>query len=100
MATATPIPSFLGTRRGKLTLALLCAIAFLDLVDARSSTSRFRRSAATCASLGAPSGHVELVDRRQVLVCEVLVRGLEGLENRMQQWHRGSGACLNLAHEL
>jgi EmrB/QacA subfamily drug resistance transporter len=27
-------PSFLGTRRGKLTLALLCAIAFLDFVDA------------------------------------------------------------------
>jgi EmrB/QacA subfamily drug resistance transporter len=34
MATAIPIPSFLGTRRGKLTLALLCAIAFLDFVDA------------------------------------------------------------------
>jgi MFS family permease len=35
MATATTaIPSFLGTRRGKLTLALLCAIAFLDFVDA------------------------------------------------------------------
>ncbi|HEX7162088.1 MAG TPA: DHA2 family efflux MFS transporter permease subunit [Trebonia sp.] len=27
-------PSFLATRRGKLTLALLCAIAFLDFVDA------------------------------------------------------------------
>jgi EmrB/QacA subfamily drug resistance transporter len=27
-------PSFLGTRRGKLTLALLAAIAFLDFVDA------------------------------------------------------------------
>src|SRR5437667_4376011 len=26
--------SFLATRRGKLTLALLCAIAFLDFVDA------------------------------------------------------------------
>ena len=25
--------SFLATRRGKLTLALLCAIAFLDFVD-------------------------------------------------------------------
>jgi len=34
MATATPIPSVLGTRRGKLTLVLLCAIAFLDFVDA------------------------------------------------------------------
>jgi EmrB/QacA subfamily drug resistance transporter len=30
----TPQPSFLATRRGKLTLALLTAIAFLDFVDA------------------------------------------------------------------
>ena len=30
----TPEPSFLATRRGKLILALLCAIAFLDFVDA------------------------------------------------------------------
>src|SRR4051794_7248406 len=34
MATMTELPSFLSTRRGKLTLALLCAIAFLDFVDA------------------------------------------------------------------
>src|SRR5881398_3179143 len=30
----TPQPSFLSTRRGKLTLALLAAVAFLDFVDA------------------------------------------------------------------
>src|SRR5437016_4967849 len=34
MASATPQPSFLATRRGKLTLALLAAVAFLDFVDA------------------------------------------------------------------
>src|SRR3954451_10067991 len=34
MATAAPQPSFLATRRGKLTLALLAAVAFLDFVDA------------------------------------------------------------------
>ena len=34
MSTVTPQPSFLGTRRGKLTLALLAAIAFLGFVDA------------------------------------------------------------------
>jgi EmrB/QacA subfamily drug resistance transporter len=34
MAAQTAAPSFLTTRRGKLTLALLCAIAFLDFVDA------------------------------------------------------------------
>jgi EmrB/QacA subfamily drug resistance transporter len=34
MATAVPQTSFLATRRGKLTLTLLTAIAFLDFVDA------------------------------------------------------------------
>src|SRR5881227_1055994 len=34
MASATPQLSFLATRRGKLTLALLAAVAFLDFVDA------------------------------------------------------------------
>src|SRR6195256_501821 len=34
MATATPDTSFLATRRGKLILALLCSVAFLDFVDA------------------------------------------------------------------
>jgi EmrB/QacA subfamily drug resistance transporter len=34
MEPATPQPSFLATRRGKLTLALLAAVAFLDFVDA------------------------------------------------------------------
>src|SRR5215217_2140391 len=32
--SAAPQPSFLATRRGKLTLALLAAVAFLDFVDA------------------------------------------------------------------
>jgi EmrB/QacA subfamily drug resistance transporter len=34
MASAAPQQSFLSTRRGKLTLALLAAVAFLDFVDA------------------------------------------------------------------
>lgn len=34
MAATTVAPSFLATRRGKFTLTLLCAIAFLDFVDA------------------------------------------------------------------
>jgi EmrB/QacA subfamily drug resistance transporter len=33
MTAVTVQPSFLATRRGKLTLALLCAVAFLDFVD-------------------------------------------------------------------
>jgi EmrB/QacA subfamily drug resistance transporter len=34
MAAPSPHPSFLATRRGKLTLVLLCVVAFLDFVDA------------------------------------------------------------------
>jgi EmrB/QacA subfamily drug resistance transporter len=34
MASAAPQPSFLATPRGKLTLALLAAVAFIDFVDA------------------------------------------------------------------
>ncbi|MGO8862270.1 MAG: MFS transporter [Acidimicrobiales bacterium] len=33
MAIPTSQPSFLATRRGRLTLALLCAVGFLDFVD-------------------------------------------------------------------
>ncbi|MGO4612487.1 MFS transporter [Nocardia sp. 2YAB30] len=33
MTARTETPSFLATRRGKLTLALLCTVAFLDFVD-------------------------------------------------------------------
>src|SRR5258708_27614048 len=34
MAASAPHSSFLTTRRGKLPLALLCVVAFLDFVDA------------------------------------------------------------------
>src|SRR5438046_4092158 len=34
MTTVAAQPSFLATRRGKLTLALLAAVAFIDFVDA------------------------------------------------------------------
>ena len=34
MTATTASPSFLATGRGKLTLALLCAVAFLDFIDA------------------------------------------------------------------
>jgi MFS family permease len=34
LAAVTVQPSFLAARRGKLTLALLCAVAFLDFIDA------------------------------------------------------------------
>ncbi|MGI8333231.1 MFS transporter [Actinomadura scrupuli] len=34
MTTETNDPPFLGTRRGRLTLLLLCAVAFIDFIDA------------------------------------------------------------------
>ena len=34
MATSPPNPLYLATPRGRLMLALLCAVAFLDFVDA------------------------------------------------------------------
>ena len=34
MSTASPTTSFLSTARGKLTLALLASVAFIDFVDA------------------------------------------------------------------
>ena len=34
MSASPPQPTFLATRQGKLTLALLCAVGFLDFVDA------------------------------------------------------------------
>src|ERR1700745_2644336 len=34
MSSPAPEPSVLATRKGKLTLALLCGVAFLDFVDA------------------------------------------------------------------
>src|SRR6478736_2437540 len=34
MVTSSPQPSFLATGRGKLTLAFLCMVGFLDFVDA------------------------------------------------------------------
>src|ERR671931_2794396 len=33
MADVTPTRSFLATRRGRLTLLLLCAVQFLDIID-------------------------------------------------------------------
>src|SRR5258705_1410251 len=33
MVTSSPQPSFLATRRGKLTLTFLCAVGFLDFLD-------------------------------------------------------------------
>jgi EmrB/QacA subfamily drug resistance transporter len=91
-------PSFLATRRGKLTLALLCAVAFLDFVDASivnialpSIRSALHFSEGDLQWV--PSGYLltyggfmllggraaDLLGRRRVLVAGVIVIGVSSL---------------------
>jgi EmrB/QacA subfamily drug resistance transporter len=90
--------SFLATRRGKLTLALLCAIAFLDFVDAsivNIALPSIRRALHfSVADLQwVPSGYLltyggfmllggraaDLLGRRRVLITGVMVIGVSSL---------------------
>ncbi|MBV8947081.1 MAG: MFS transporter [Solirubrobacterales bacterium] len=99
MALANTEPSsFLATRRGKLTLALLCAVAFLDFVDAsivNIALPSIRRALHfSMADLQwVPSGYLltyggfmllggraaDLLGRRRVLIAGVLMIGVFSL---------------------
>ena len=98
MALTTTSPPFLATRRGKLTLALLCAIAFLDFVDASIVNIALPSiRPALQFSEGdlpwVPTGYLltsggfmllggraaDLLGRRRVLVAGVVVIGLSSL---------------------
>jgi EmrB/QacA subfamily drug resistance transporter len=98
MATDTPQASFLATRRGKLTLALLAAVAFLDFVDAsivNVALPSIRRDLGFSeqALQWVPSGYLltyggfmllggraaDLLGRRRVLVAGTVVIGLASL---------------------
>jgi EmrB/QacA subfamily drug resistance transporter len=98
MATATPQPSFLATRRGKLTLALLAAVAFLDFVDAsivNVALPSIRRDLnfSEQSLQWVPSGYLltyggfmllggraaDLLGRRRVLVAGISVIGISSL---------------------
>lgn len=98
MAAATPESSFLAPRRGKLTLALLCAVAFLDFVDAsivNVALPSIRRDLGFSVQglQWIPSGYLltyggfmllggraaDLVGRRHVLVAGILVIGVSSL---------------------
>src|SRR5919201_1188594 len=91
-------PSFLATRRGKLVLALLCMVGFLDFVDAsivNVALPTIRRALHfSVADLQwVPSGYLltyggfmllggraaDLLGRRRVLVAGVVVIGLSSL---------------------
>ena len=91
-------PSFLATRRGKLTLALLCAVAFLDFVDAsivNIAPPSIRRALhfSVQSLVWVPSGYLltyggfmllggraaDLLGRRRVLIAGVVVIGVSSL---------------------
>jgi EmrB/QacA subfamily drug resistance transporter len=98
MTTTSAEASFLGTRAGKLTLALLCAVAFLDFVDASivnialpSIRHALRFSVASLVWV--PSGYLltyggfmllggraaDLLGRRRVLVAGTALLGISSL---------------------
>ncbi len=98
MATVAPEPSALSTRSGKLTLTLLCAVAFLDFVDASIINVALPsiRQALHFSVQGlqwVPSGYLltyggfmllggraaDLLGRRRVLVAGTLLLGLSSL---------------------
>ena len=98
MASSIAETSFLATRRGKLTLVLLCAVAFLDFVDAsivNIALPSIRRALhfSVAGLQWVPSGYLltyggfmllggraaDLVGRRRVLVAGVIVIGVSSL---------------------
>src|SRR6266536_830975 len=126
--SAVEAPSFLATRRGKLTLALLCAIAFLDFVDASITNvalTSIRRS--LHFSVGGlqwiPSSYLltyggfmllggrlaDLLGRRRVLVSGIVLIGISSLVGGFAQnsgmlvgarLAQGLGAALTLPAAL
>src|SRR4051794_26199386 len=98
MSAVTTQPSFLATRRGKLTLALLASVAFLDFVDAsivNIALPSIRKDLGFSeqALQWVPSGYLltyggfmllggraaDLLGRRRVLVAGTVLIGLSSL---------------------
>jgi EmrB/QacA subfamily drug resistance transporter len=128
MDTTREAPSFLATRRGKLTLALLCAIAFLDFVDGSITNvalPSIRRSLHFSVEglQWIPSGYLltyggfmllggrlaDLLGRRRVLVTGVVLIGISSLVGGFAQTSgvligarlaQGLGAALTLPAAL
>jgi EmrB/QacA subfamily drug resistance transporter len=128
MLTSVETPSFLATRRGKLTLALLCGVAFLDFVDA-SITNIALPSIRTSLHFSVdglqwiPSGYLltyggfmllggrlaDLLGRRRVLASGIVVIGLSSFVGGFAQsagvlvgarLAQGLGAALTLPAAL
>jgi MFS family permease len=128
MGTTAASPSFLGTRRAKLTLALLCAIAFLDFVDAsivNLALPSIRRALhfSVAGLLWVPGGYLltyggfmllggraaDLLGRRRVLLAGIVTIGVSSLVGGMAQSSgvlvaarlaQGVGAALTLPAAL
>ncbi len=128
MLTPVEAPPFLATRRGKLTLALLCAIAFLDFVDASITNvalPSIRRSLhfSVDGLQWVPSGYLltyggfmllggrlaDLLGRRRVLVSGIVLIGISSLVGGFAQSSgvlvgarlaQGLGAALTLPAAL
>src|SRR6059058_1724010 len=98
MASATSDTSFLATRRGKLILALLCGVAFLDFVDASIvnialPSIRHALHFSVSSLQWIPSGYLltyggfmllggraaDLIGRRRVLVAGTVLIGISSL---------------------
>ena len=128
MLTEVQTPSFLATRRGKLTLALLCAIAFLDFVDGSITNVALPsiRNSLHFSVEGlqwVPSGYLltyggfmllggrlaDLFGRRRVLVTGIVVIGISSMVGGFAQsagvlvgarLAQGLGAALTLPAAL
>src|SRR5437868_1766088 len=128
MFTAAQEPSFLATRRGKLTLALLCGIAFLDFVDGSITNvalPSIRRALGFSVDglTWIPSGYLltyggfmllggrlaDLLGRRRVLVTGIVLIGISSLVGGFAQstgvlvgarLAQGLGAALTLPAAL
>src|SRR5438552_4766916 len=102
MAPASPHQSLLASRRGKLTLALLAAVAFLDFVDAsivNVALPSIRRALHFSAQelQWVPSGYLltyggfmlprgraaDLLGRRRVVVAGASVIGNSSMDGRL-----------------
>src|SRR5919197_6631493 len=128
LLTPVQTPSFLATRRGKLTLALLCMVAFLDFVDASITNvamPSIRRSLhfSVDGLQWVPSGYLltyggfmllggrlaDLLGRRRVLVSGIVLIGISSLAGGFAQsagvlvgarLAQGLGAALTLPAAL
>lgn len=128
MTAVTQVPSFLSTRRGKLTLALLCSIAFLDFVDASIvnialPSMRHALHFSVAGLQWVPSGYLltyggfmllggraaDLIGRRRILVSGVVVIGVSSLVGGLAQsagvmvgarMAQGVGAAMTLPSAL